>query len=213
LRAAGYRLAEDDCEDVALHADAREDGEDGDGVGRRDERAEEERGEPAERVAQLRLPRREHEAADDKGREHRAAEREEHRRPEVGEERLHVHVVARGEDDRRQQPHHEELGREPLVEQHRLVVERLGQRGDGGARQHADRRLGHAVDAVPLEQLADHRRRRQRDDRHHDRPAEGRLRRLVRVVGELEVERRILVALARALDERRVPAAEDAEGV
>jgi hypothetical protein len=116
------RLAEDHREEVDLDAERLEDGEDGDGVGGGDERAERQRSQHAERVAQTELPRFPDEATHDKRGGKRADEGKEHGRDEVVDEGRHVHVVAGLEDDGWQQPNHEELKVEAIVLRHRVVV-------------------------------------------------------------------------------------------
>ena len=96
-----HRLAEDHREEVDLDAEGLEDSEDGDGVGGRDERAEGERGEEAERVAEAVDASHVDDAADDEGRGERADKGEEHRGPDVLEERGDVHVEPGLEDDGR----------------------------------------------------------------------------------------------------------------
>eukprot|EP00966_Prymnesium_polylepis_P001793 41082-Prymnesium_polylepis.1 len=95
---------------------------------------------------------------------HPPDEGEEHGRPRVEEEGLHVHVEARLEDDRRQQPNHEELEVELLLGEHLVLLEQQGRASAQCPHHHADRGLWDEVDVLALEDRADDKRRAERED-------------------------------------------------
>ena len=119
-------LAEDDGEDVLSHADGLEDGEDAHRVSRTHHGPEEERGEARERIAQAEQAGRVDHAAHRGAGEDCAHEGEQHCGHDARDEGGNVQVEPRCEDDRRQQPHHEELGAERVIAQHVVVVRELG---------------------------------------------------------------------------------------
>mmetsp|Transcript_19779 Transcript_19779/g.46685 ORF Transcript_19779/g.46685 Transcript_19779/m.46685 type:complete len:348 (-) Transcript_19779:33-1076(-) len=171
-RVVHHGLAEDHGEEVDLHAESLEHREHGHRVGRRDERAERQRGQAAHRVADARLAGIDHEPSHGKGGHDGTDEGEERGGEDVVEEGLAVHVVARLEDDGGQQPDHEELKVEAHVRHHHPAVRHLedGRRGD--AEQHGHARLGQVVEVERLKVVRNQEGEDQADQANHDRPLE-----------------------------------------
>ena len=167
-----HALAEDDGEDVLSHPDGLEDGEDAHRVGGADDGAEEERGEARERVADAELAGREDEAAHGGAGDDGAHEGEQDRGHDARDEGRDVQVESRREDDRRQQPHHEELGAECVVAQHLVVVRELGESSAGNACDDTHRRLRDAMYVPALELVADGNGRGNGKNAHEECPAE-----------------------------------------
>ena len=150
-----------------MDAELREDGQHGHGVCRRDERSEGERREHPEWIAVTGLARVVHDATDDEGGGEGADESEKHGGSEVGQEGLHVHVVARVEDDGRQQEHHEKLKVELLVRCDDRQVASGGNAGGEGAHEDADAGLWEPVYVIVLENVPEDERARERDQAEH----------------------------------------------
>eukprot|EP00964_Phaeocystis_antarctica_P002520 scaffold1319_cov64-Phaeocystis_antarctica.AAC.3 len=176
LDARLHALSEDHGEEVGLHAQRLEDSEHRHRVGRRDEAAKGERGQPRERVAQPELACAVDDAADGRGRAEGADEGEKARGAQVGEERAHLHVVPRLEDDRRQQVVGEDIKVEALAVKHGVVVQVRGRGRAERTDEHTHSRLRQDVDVVAFEQVADDEGGSHSQDAEHTRPLDGNLR-------------------------------------
>mmetsp|Transcript_45288 Transcript_45288/g.119394 ORF Transcript_45288/g.119394 Transcript_45288/m.119394 type:complete len:666 (+) Transcript_45288:595-2592(+) len=168
-------LAKDHREEIDLHTERLEDSEDGHGVGGRDERAKDERREQRERIADAQLPRVPHDPADNERRTERADERVKHRRTNVVDKCLGVHVEARLEDDGREQIDHEELEVKLLVVDHRCVAHGGGHARRQHPHEHTDARFRQAREVLALQPLPDAEGGRQRQDADDARPFEAHL--------------------------------------
>ena len=129
----------------------REDGKDGHRVGGGDERAEREAGEHAHRVADAELATGIDDPADHEGRRESTDEGEEHGGPQVLYEGDDLHVEAGIEDDRWEQPRHEELEVELFVGGDGVVAGSDGKVRHEEAEHDAHARLGQPRDVHRLD--------------------------------------------------------------